>query len=298
MDQQLNLFLDKVLRQIINTSGHDAIKDELVDHYYSVKEELVDNGALEEDASHEALKHLGDPKTIGKQLNNIWFPQLKWFLHWLVATGLVILFYLYLPFYESSLSASVLYFPVVAISLCEFMLYGATFKYFYSYYKKSDLQFVRVYHQKKVEKSSLSYVEKLTNRLAIFGGLVFTLLLIVAFVGESFETHMALRDIAPLIGFATIFYRVFLSIKLQKSPIVIIDHKGIWIQGVTAPYLKWHKIKAIRFYTDYKKQFLCELTRPGNKMKISFVCLPLDQSEITHYFEKHTATLVNTQTIH
>ncbi|MCK8060372.1 MULTISPECIES: hypothetical protein [unclassified Fusibacter] len=296
MDQGITTFVDDVLRQVINTGAHDAIRDELIDHYATTAEAYLDCGDSEYEANRKALASLGDGKSIGKQLNNVWFPQLKWTIQWCVVTLVILLLYSYLFINETSLFSKASFLMIFVAMGIDILSQSCTLKYIYSYYKQVELPFVRIYPLKKTQKNSISYIEKLTNRLAVVFGVFFGVLMIASTVSLAFETETLLAaDRLTSLALPLIFYKVFfLTFKMMKSPIVVMDHRGVWIQGATIPYLKWSSIKELKFYTNYKKQYVCEFIRFNHKGRVTMPCLPLDQESIIHLFECYSQKQVST----
>lgn len=65
-------FTQEVCSQIKCTEVHDEIKEELTSHLEEIKEEYLSQGATEEEASKQALAHIGNGEQIGYDLNKVY----------------------------------------------------------------------------------------------------------------------------------------------------------------------------------------------------------------------------------
>lgn len=69
IDKKFEVYIDRLCKRIRNKDVHDHIKLEIGDHLQELKEDAMLRGLSEEEAVHEAMKHIGDEKVLGKQLN-------------------------------------------------------------------------------------------------------------------------------------------------------------------------------------------------------------------------------------
>ena len=71
-------FLKITLQQVKYKEVHTYLAQELNDHIELLKEELMDKGMSEEIAYQEAIKQMGNPKALGKNLDEIHKPKIEW----------------------------------------------------------------------------------------------------------------------------------------------------------------------------------------------------------------------------
>lgn len=278
MGNRLDDFLNKTLREVIQVGAHEAIRDELTDHYYCLVEDYEEAGLDESEAEIKAVESLGDPKTIGKQLNNVWFPQLKWSIYWHVSTLIIITAFTFDIADTSSLFLNMIYFVVLAAVVFEISSQFPLYRYLLCLKKGTDISFLRIYNLKdKRTKNSVSYVERLTNRIVVIGGLFMAVYLVVMTYFIIVETkELSFVRILVDLNWLQIALRFNLSMKLSNNPVVIADDKGLWIQGRTTPYIRWDKIKSIGSRRNYNKDFMCEIKRQDGRLPIEFPCIPED----------------------
>ncbi|MCA0173971.1 FtsW/RodA/SpoVE family cell cycle protein [Bacillus sp. RAR_GA_16] len=69
IDKKFEVYIDRLCKRIKNKDVHDHIKLEIGDHLQELKEDAMRRGFSEEEAVNEAMKHIGDDKVLGKQLN-------------------------------------------------------------------------------------------------------------------------------------------------------------------------------------------------------------------------------------
>lgn len=87
---KINVFLEKVCREIKYKPVRTPISEELEEHLLEIKEEKMQEGLAEEQAEEQATQAMGEPEKIGKRLNKIHKPKLDWQL-----LGLVMILILY-----------------------------------------------------------------------------------------------------------------------------------------------------------------------------------------------------------
>ena len=73
-------YLDEICSQIRFKEVHPQIRQELVSHFDEIVNECVARGATQELAESEALRRLGDPINVGRQLDKSHRPQMDWSL--------------------------------------------------------------------------------------------------------------------------------------------------------------------------------------------------------------------------
>lgn len=278
MGSRLDDFLQKTLREVIQVGAHEAISDELTDHYYCLVEDYEEAGLNESEAEIKAVESLGDPRVIGKQLNNVWFPQLKWCIYWHIINLVLLVSYITLFGLEFTPFFKFLSGMIVVLISFETTTQFTMYKYLTSIAKKTDLPFVRVYNLKhKKDKSTISYIEKLTNRVALIGGSIMIVLLIGLPISEFLlDDSLDIKIILPTLNMIFIYTKIYISIKAYQSPVVIADKKGLWIQGATTPYLKWDKIASIGSNCNRSKGYVCEIKRNNGKRPYEFPSIPED----------------------
>lgn len=87
---KINVFLEKVCREIKYKPVRTPISEELEEHLLEIKEEKMQEGLAEEQAEEQATQAMGEPEKIGKRLNKIHKPKLDWQLLGLV---MILIFY-------------------------------------------------------------------------------------------------------------------------------------------------------------------------------------------------------------
>lgn len=71
-------YINKVCMLIKNKDVHYDINLELQDHIETLKEDFINSGLSEEEATEKALSHMGDPSLIGTQLNKTHKAKIGW----------------------------------------------------------------------------------------------------------------------------------------------------------------------------------------------------------------------------
>lgn len=94
---EVNAYLDRICAQVKAKEVHEEIRLEMLSHLEELAAERVaQSGMPEEQAMIEALRHMGDPEQVGKQLHTAHRPKPEWGVIALVAgmilIGLVSLF--------------------------------------------------------------------------------------------------------------------------------------------------------------------------------------------------------------
>ncbi|QJD86144.1 FtsW/RodA/SpoVE family cell cycle protein [Cohnella herbarum] len=94
---EVNAYLHKICAQVKAKEVHEEIRHELLSHLEELTAERVaQSGMPEEKAMIEALRHMGDPEQVGKQLHTAHKPKPEWGVIALVAgmflIGLVSMF--------------------------------------------------------------------------------------------------------------------------------------------------------------------------------------------------------------
>lgn len=277
-------FSKDVLFEVMHTGGHQAIKDELEDHYLCLVDDYLESGNSA-DVSHEkAIASLGSPKEIGKSFNNIWFPEMRYNLQLILCNLLTLVVVLFMFLYETSVIQKFSSLMILIATLSMLLSQGTLIKYLSAYYLKQPLSFIRVYAKPQNNAHSLSYVERLTNRVFVVGASAYgALLLSLPIMGYFEEGYFEIEMLVLTIMGVLYFYQLFLSMKTLKTPIVILEKRGIWVQGKTLPYMAWTKVKSLEFSQNYKKEFICTIVTTKDK-KVPFNCAPLDKEALQAVF--------------
>lgn len=71
-------YINKVCMLIKNKDVHYDVTLELEDHIQTLKEDFLNSGLLEEEATEKAIAHMGDPDLVGKELNKTHKTRLNW----------------------------------------------------------------------------------------------------------------------------------------------------------------------------------------------------------------------------
>ncbi|MCI1696027.1 permease prefix domain 1-containing protein [Aneurinibacillus aneurinilyticus] len=80
-------FLDLVCEQIKAKEIHSEIRPELESHLNDLIEQKIREGVHREEAIQQAIRQMGDPILLGKQLHKVHKPKIEWGL-----IGLVVVF--------------------------------------------------------------------------------------------------------------------------------------------------------------------------------------------------------------
>ncbi|MTI46738.1 MAG: FtsW/RodA/SpoVE family cell cycle protein [Firmicutes bacterium] len=129
-------FLKKVCNQIKYKKIHNDIKTELLGHIDEIKAEYMNNGMSDSEAEKKAIKQMGNPDDIGKELNKTHKPKIEWSIVLLIGlmsaiSGGVLYFLSKDIAYQSSTNISIShYFTYLLIGI----IGGAIF-YFFDYTK-------------------------------------------------------------------------------------------------------------------------------------------------------------------
>ncbi len=78
MNKYISEFLRQVCHQIKYKKIHRDISKELLGHIDEIKDEYIENGMTEEEAIKRAVKQMGNPIDIGKDLNKTHKPKTEW----------------------------------------------------------------------------------------------------------------------------------------------------------------------------------------------------------------------------
>ncbi|MFS0727823.1 permease prefix domain 1-containing protein [Paenibacillus sp. 1P07SE] len=76
--QSTDDFLQTVCVQIRAKTAHRQVRRELEGHIQDVIEELTSEGMSPEEAERIAVERMGDPRDIGRQLNQVHKPVIEW----------------------------------------------------------------------------------------------------------------------------------------------------------------------------------------------------------------------------
>jgi cell division protein FtsW (lipid II flippase) len=98
LENDFEVYIKKLCKQIRNKDVHSSIKLEISDHLETLKEEALLAGLSEEEAINQALARMGDVKLLGKQLNETHKApmDIKTILPVMIASlfGLLVMYYL------------------------------------------------------------------------------------------------------------------------------------------------------------------------------------------------------------
>lgn len=73
-------YLSKVTSKVKSKEAHGMIKKELRNHMVELRQSFLERGSSKEDADEKALQEMGNPFTIGKNLNHLHKPKMDWLL--------------------------------------------------------------------------------------------------------------------------------------------------------------------------------------------------------------------------
>ncbi|WP_299739062.1 FtsW/RodA/SpoVE family cell cycle protein [uncultured Rossellomorea sp.] len=98
IEKKFEVYIEKLCKRIRNKDVHASIKLEINDHLHALKEDAMRRGLSEEEATDQALNHMGDAEVLGKQLNKAHKAPMdvKTILPVLAASlfGLLVMYYL------------------------------------------------------------------------------------------------------------------------------------------------------------------------------------------------------------
>lgn len=73
-------FLSKVTSKVKSKEAHKMIKKELTNHLKELSQYYKNRGFSKEDADEKAIQEMGNPYTIGENLNPLHKPKMDWVL--------------------------------------------------------------------------------------------------------------------------------------------------------------------------------------------------------------------------
>ncbi|WP_342488841.1 FtsW/RodA/SpoVE family cell cycle protein [Cytobacillus sp. FSL W7-1323] len=73
-------YLSKVISQVKSKEAHSMIKKELSDHMEELSQSFQERGVSIKDADKKAMEEMGDPSTVGKNMNHLHKPRMDWLL--------------------------------------------------------------------------------------------------------------------------------------------------------------------------------------------------------------------------
>ncbi|SHH89334.1 FtsW/RodA/SpoVE family cell cycle protein [Clostridium grantii] len=102
MNKYVSEFLEKVCTEVKYKKIHPELSRELQGHIDELISEYIDKGMSEEEASTKAVKQMGDPFEIGKELNNTHKPKAEWSIIALIIAMISIGGITFFSFYNSN----------------------------------------------------------------------------------------------------------------------------------------------------------------------------------------------------
>ncbi|EAG9427701.1 FtsW/RodA/SpoVE family cell cycle protein [Listeria monocytogenes] len=73
-------YLGKVIAKVKSKQAHSMIKKELSNHLEELSDSFQKRGLSLEDADKKAMQEMGDPSTVGKNMNQLHKPRMDWLL--------------------------------------------------------------------------------------------------------------------------------------------------------------------------------------------------------------------------
>ncbi|RHW43371.1 FtsW/RodA/SpoVE family cell cycle protein [Neobacillus notoginsengisoli] len=77
---QFEEFLSKVMSKVKSKEAHNKIKKEITNHLQELSQSYKKRGFSQEDADEKAIQEMGNPFTIGENLNPLHKPKMDWIL--------------------------------------------------------------------------------------------------------------------------------------------------------------------------------------------------------------------------
>ncbi len=90
-------FLNRVCRHVRARELHADIREELISHVAERMELLLEEGMPEEEAAAEAVRQMGDPDAIGRNLHQAHKPAVEWKMFVIIAAMALLAFSECLP---------------------------------------------------------------------------------------------------------------------------------------------------------------------------------------------------------
>lgn len=136
-NNEVQEYINKVCSLIKNKDVHYDINLELQDHMQTLKEEFINSGLSEDEATKKVISHMGNPELIGEQLNKTHKAKVGWgFIIPLLGFSLFGLIAMY--FIQSNLAVDEAYYVKVFQKNLIFYILGIvlmTLLYFFDYRK-------------------------------------------------------------------------------------------------------------------------------------------------------------------
>jgi cell division protein FtsW (lipid II flippase) len=73
-------YLSKVISKVKSKEAHSMIKKELSNHMEELSQSFQERGLSIKDADKKAMQEMGDPSTVGKNMNHLHKPRMDWLL--------------------------------------------------------------------------------------------------------------------------------------------------------------------------------------------------------------------------
>ncbi|KAB2331385.1 FtsW/RodA/SpoVE family cell cycle protein [Bacillus mesophilum] len=73
-------YLSKVISKVKSKEAHSMIKKELSNHMEELSQSFQERGLSINDADKKAMQEMGDPSTVGKNMNHLHKPRMDWLL--------------------------------------------------------------------------------------------------------------------------------------------------------------------------------------------------------------------------
>ncbi|MGM0845010.1 MAG: FtsW/RodA/SpoVE family cell cycle protein [Bacillota bacterium] len=73
-------YLSKVISKVKSKEAHSMIKKELSNHMEELSQSFQERGLSVKDADKKAMQEMGDPSTVGKNMNHLHKPRMDWLL--------------------------------------------------------------------------------------------------------------------------------------------------------------------------------------------------------------------------
>lgn len=73
-------YLGKVIANVKSKQAHSMIKKELSNHLEELSHSFQKRGLSIEDANKKAMQEMGDPSTVGRNMNQLHKPRMDWLL--------------------------------------------------------------------------------------------------------------------------------------------------------------------------------------------------------------------------
>ncbi len=214
-------FLDNVSNQIKYKPIRGIITEELGEHIDEIINENITNGLSEELSEETAIKQMGNPVQIGKNLNKIHKPKMDWITLILTLTLILlggkfsILLYPNISFKNGTLGLNDFMTAKLQYIIFSFTIFLSIFIYFYDYRK--------LYKHSKI----IYILATLLNIIAFFRGYRENGNLILGLTPITWVSPTTFTNLMYIIAFAGLIKNIKTKTTTQKIMLIIASYLSL-----------------------------------------------------------------------